>query len=634
MNKYVLLLILLCVFYTTAYSQDEDIKLILHDAKSFVKDGYYENGLSQLNYYQELTNHKTTPEIEIIYIDAWIALENYLEAQRHIDLFLKVANTSNENYKKVTAIATGISSEIVTLEKELKVWARNATKNGEPYQWEKHNGLMPVGFSPYFKWCGYIDKEGHVKTPFIYRVASHFENGVAYVDNKVSGYKELIDQNINTVARLASNIVSVYPFQNGYAGVKLKELDYNKQPTYGFINEQGKRIDNNGFGLTEVYLFSDGSRYPILKDDKFGTVSISTGKVTIDEEKYTIFSTYHNGYILVRPKNWAIYEAINNDYRESSKMAIEIMKNQGQNTLSGYAMLDKNGNEYIPMDDTYLYLEPFYNGYSIAGKKGKGFGVINEQLEEVLPFQYNQIGRAANPNEFVILDEGTLFGKARVYNAALDKMLSESVITTSKRSAFPEATITYPSFNAKLMPLVTKKGKVRYYDHDLNDVFEKDFAFAKDFSEGMASIMNKDGQVGYINETGEIVVDYQYSVGQLFQQNLAAVSQGAIGSEKYGYINKQGEVIIPMKYDHAEPFFDATEIFKYYYSPKQLNLIAGWDVSVTHFDITFNTNEVFFHLLEGKKLALVKYKDKLQFIDQTGKVWVERLWNDQEIRGE
>jgi hypothetical protein len=175
---------------------------------------------------------------------------------------------------------------------------------------------------------------------------------------------------------------------------------------------------------------------------------------------------------------------------------------------------------------------------------------------------------------------------------------------------------------------------VRYYDHDLNDVFDKDFVFAKDFSEGMASVMNRDAQAGYINENGELVVDYQYSIGQLFQQNLAAVAMGTIGSEKYGFINKQGDVVIPFEYDYAEPFFEATEIFQHYYSPKQLNLIGAPDISVTPLDITFDTNEVFFHLLEGKKLALVRKKDKLQFIDQEGKVWVERLWDNQEIKKE
>lgn len=634
MKRIIILFLLIFALYIPAYAQDDDVKLILEDAQNYIEDGYFENGLSQLEYYIELSKSTTTPEIEKLYVDAWLGLENYMEAQHHIDLFLKSATPSDKAYDKIIEIAKGLEGEIELLKKQLLDWANTATKNGEPYNWDAHNGLLPVGFAPEFKWCGYIDKNGNAKTPFIYRVASHFENGIAYVDNRISGYKELIDSDSKVLVRLSGNIKSVYPFQDGYAGIRLKDVNFDKQRTYGIINEKGERIDKSGFPMTEIYLFSDDSRYPILKDGKFGAVSLITGKSIIDEEKYTIFSSYQEGYIIVRPKDYLAYELVNNDNRESSKLAIELLKRQGKNTLSGYAMLDQDGNEFIPMDDTYVYLEPFNDGYAAAAIKGKGYGVLNKALEEVLPFQYARLGRGIVLSEFVILDEGTSFGKARVYSATQDKLLSKSVETFSKRAAFPEFTFTYPSFVQNYMPLITKKGKVRYYDHDLNDVFDKDFVFAKDFSEGMASVMNRDAQAGYINENGELVVDYQYSIGQLFQQNLAAVAMGTIGSEKYGFINKQGDVVIPFEYDYAEPFFEATEIFQHYYSPKQLNLIGAPDISVTPLDITFDTNEVFFHLLEGKKLALVRKKDKLQFIDQEGKVWVERLWDNQEIKKE
>lgn len=608
---------LLLVFFVSfsMQSQDDDAKLLIDDAKEFINDGYYESGLSQLQYYFQLTNAPSSPKTEALFVDAWLGLENYMQAENHVEEYLKIASPDDESYNKIKAISTEIESEVMLLKAQLKEWASTATKNGEPYDWDAHSGLYPVGFAPKFKWCGYVNKEGLPVTQFIYKVASHFENGIAYVDNLITGDKELINPEGTAVVTLSNKIQTVYPFQDGYAAVRLKALDMDKQPAYGIINEKGERVDKRiGQGFSQLYIFSDGSRYPILRDGKFGAVSVATGESIIDEEVYAVLSTYHDGKILVRPKNYLAYQF-------SSQFP------------SDFGMLDHNGEEFIALD-SYPALDPFFNEYSIAAKAGKGYGVLNKKLEVVIPFKYSLIGRGITQDEFILFDEGDMRGKAQVYNVRLNKMLDKPVQTTSKRAAFPEMTITYPSFSEKYMALITKKGKVRFYDHDLNDVFEKDFVFANDFSEGMAAVMDRESRLGYIDETGEMIVDYKYQVGKLFTQDLAAVATGAAGSEKYGYINKSGVEVIPLEFDYAEPFFDATSIFKFYYSPKQLMHIGAGDFAATALDITFDMNEVFFHLLEGKKIALVKKKNKLQFIDQKGKVWVERLWDDLEIRKE
>lgn len=601
----------LCVILNSN-AQESDRDLFLNDAKQLLNDGQYENALAQLNYFLSLGTDTSDADIEYVYVMSWIGLENYFEANRHIAKYIEYAKDNHENYPEIQSIKTDLEEEIKNVKSYLVNLAANATKNGLPYNWEQHSGLYPVGFAPKYAWCGYINKAGEIIIPFKYKVASHFENGIAYVENKISGDKELINPLGKVTKKLPQSIATVFPFQSGYAAVQLKELNYDKQIVYGIINEKGERIDANTItGYDQKYIFSDGSRYPIFRDGNFGAISVETGESVINEDVYAIVSTYHDGKILVRPKDYLV-----NQYMASLP--------------SDFGMLDQKGNEIIPIN-SYPALEPFYNEYSIAGKAGKGYGVINKQLEIVIPFEHSLLGRAFDPDEFVIFDGGDLRGKARVYNARLDKMLSRSVQTTSKKAAFPDFTITYPSFKHKYMPLVTKKGKVRYYDHDLNDVFEKDFAFAKDFSEGMAAVMTKEGKTGYINEAGDLVIDYKYNIGQLFSQGLAAVAIGSAESEKYGFINNKGEEVIALEYDYAEPFFDATEIFKYYYSPKQLNLIPVGDMNVSTLDITFDTNEVFFHLLEGKKLALVKKKNKLQFIDQNGNVWLERLWSEQII---
>src|SRR5688572_22466534 len=55
---------------------------------------------------------------------------------------------------------------------------------------------------------------------------------------------------------------------------------------------------------------------------------------------------------------------------------------------------------------------------------------------------------------------------------------------------------------------------------------------------------------GYINRTGEIVIEPQFFAANEFSEGLAAVRLGGT----YGYIDSGGEFVLPAKYDLAEPF--------------------------------------------------------------------------------
>lgn len=90
------------------------------------------------------------------------------------------------------------------------------------------------------------------------------------------------------------------------------------------------------------------------------------------------------------------------------------------------------------------------------------------------------------------------------------------------------------------------------------------------FQEGLARVV-KNGKFGYIDKTGEVIIDFDYEDAGHFSQGLAyyANSDG-----KYGYINKKGEIVISPKYDYAEEFnfnkqaivADITTEFDYIYS--------------------------------------------------------------------
>ncbi len=88
------------------------------------------------------------------------------------------------------------------------------------------------------------------------------------------------------------------------------------------------------------------------------------------------------------------------------------------------------------------------------------------------------------------------------------------------------------------------------YELSVEDDYSSSLESFSFFQEGLARVV-KNGKFGYIDKTGEVIIDFDYEDAGHFSQGLAyyANSEG-----KYGYINKKGDIIISPKYDYAEEF--------------------------------------------------------------------------------
>jgi len=75
------------------------------------------------------------------------------------------------------------------------------------------------------------------------------------------------------------------------------------------------------------------------------------------------------------------------------------------------------------------------------------------------------------------------------------------------------------------------------------------FTFASEFSEGLA-LVEKDLKFGYIDSTGQTVIDYRFYDAGDFHEELAYASIGG----KYGFINKKGEFVIQPQFQVAREF--------------------------------------------------------------------------------
>jgi hypothetical protein len=71
------------------------------------------------------------------------------------------------------------------------------------------------------------------------------------------------------------------------------------------------------------------------------------------------------------------------------------------------------------------------------------------------------------------------------------------------------------------------------------------------FSEDLCAVHDDNG-FGYLKPTGELVIPYQFYLGDHFSEGMACVQFTEEG--KYGFINKEGAVTIPPIFDIADAF--------------------------------------------------------------------------------
>lgn len=74
------------------------------------------------------------------------------------------------------------------------------------------------------------------------------------------------------------------------------------------------------------------------------------------------------------------------------------------------------------------------------------------------------------------------------------------------------------------------------------------------FDEGMCAVTNDDKKIGFVDETGKVVIPCQYVWHSIFSEGLVKVQHAE--TRKMGYINKNGETIIPFMYEKGGDFKD------------------------------------------------------------------------------
>lgn len=98
------------------------------------------------------------------------------------------------------------------------------------------------------------------------------------------------------------------------------------------------------------------------------------------------------------------------------------------------------------------------------------------------------------------------------------------------------------------LALAKVKGRYGYINKSGEFVINPKFGYAKDFNNGLAVVSkSKNGRRGFIDSSGQIVVPAKYYAASDFSDGWAEVRRG----DKWGYINTRGDFVV-------DPYFEFT----------------------------------------------------------------------------
>jgi hypothetical protein len=319
-------------------------------------------------------------------------------------------------------------------------------------------------------------------------------------------------------------------------------LVYDLRGKYGYVDRKGNVVIEPQFDNAKS--FSEGLAWA-EKDGKTGYIDkTGTFVIMLNGERGEAFS---EGVAIVGDHE----KLINNkgetlvDGKQLRYLVVSVSEGmlQVRNMDYKYGFFDKNGNQAIEFK--YDDANAFSDGIAWVKKDGK-WGCIDKKGNTVIEFDYVWINDFNDGLAFVRKDNTHPMCIDREGNVVIDE--------------FPQGLhwSNYLDFSEGLA-CVEMDGKYGYIDKTGKYAIEPHFSYAKNFSDGLALIMDENFKCGYIDKKGRIVIQPIYAMGSDFSENLAAVclqDGTSLEKRKYCYIDKSGKMVSDSSFCRADDFHD------------------------------------------------------------------------------
>lgn len=274
--------------------------------------------------------------------------------------------------------------------------------------------------------------------------------------------------------------------------------------------------------------FIDWNLKVVIEPVYTNTLMPSEGLIPAVRDDGWIAMDYSGKTVLTLPKGWFFNSSFH------SGLAV-VSRNLEQGYRSEYNSMDRNG--VLLSEVWFERASPFWQGLAVVRQVG----------QERFLTRKGEILNLGAPAELSNLREGIAWIRRN--------HRYEAVLANGSR-AFETSPAGAGSFYENVAAFSMDGLRWGYLDHSGQVVIQPAFEEAQRFSEGLAAV-KINGLWGYIDDSGQLRIAPKYRAARPFMQGLAAVSDG----QRFGYISTTGRVQIPFRFREALIFMPAGVAF-------------------------------------------------------------------------
>lgn len=352
-------------------------------------------------------------------------------------------------------------------------------------------------------------------------------------------------------------------YRYGYISYKYKHIlniEYNsierilntkdEKDTYLIASKNGKYgvVKNNkvliDYSYQGIEYDNDNSIFEIEKNDRYGVMD-ANGKTIIPTEYSAI--EIKGIYVQAYKDNEEniTYNIFGEKIADLEYTSILITENENYkitiNEQGFYGIINVQNEKLI--ENKYSYIEYLFGDYFIVSNEQGKLGIINEKEELKVELKYDVLQKIDDTNviEAKILSEQ----KTDIYSSNLELVYSVKNAFIYKENeylrVYSKEEDKYLNFNGKVL--------------ENKDVFRNNTLLAR----------KKDDKWGFIDRSGNVVVDYKYDKVTEFNEYGYA---GIRINNRWGVIDSKGNVVKEPIYENFETNSDPEflgEFYKVYY---------------------------------------------------------------------
>ena len=323
-----------------------------------------------------------------------------------------------------------------------------------------------------------------------------------------------------------------YPkFANGKMVVQTSKGECVVINKEGNIIKKFKRTDVVGYLKEGVYIIQSNNREKLINENE---------EIILDKDY--LYIRRINDDVFYGEISADKYEIIGNNWAKLIKgKQLECSSYDKDFILihvagKGYGVMNNNGEMVLPTKFDKIF--NFQNGLARI-KKGKKYGYVNTEFKIVIPIQYNKA-------------EDFSYGLANT---------DKGVIDTTGKNIFNDEQSKVGKLCEGLR-WVYVNGKYGYINEKGNMVIEPQYHFANDFKNGYANIRESENywqMRNLIDKNGKKIIQVDsirkyYIYNCNFSENCFPFYDRQ--TSKYGYMNDKCEIVILPQFGDARPFYN------------------------------------------------------------------------------